>query len=238
LDTSKLGFSANAVIAHASLPPHKQRILEITENYSRDPKEALRLIRGIAGSPEFTESGWKSLLEGNYVDFDQVSKELYGRGVSTHGDWITVWMSFQRAVNFAFEKREEELDTYFKYIQGLFAQTGDELAHNVIGCDRAIRTFVGNSRGTFLDDIHKFTQFDRSYLTTGMVNFKPARQSGVGGSGSGSGRERKPKKSNKREVCRNWNFGTCTDDGSCPRIHLCSKCNGKHRKRDCTDSSK
>jgi hypothetical protein len=147
-------------------------------------------------------------------------------------------MSFQRAVNFAFENREQELDKYFKYIQGLFAQTGDELARNIIGCDKAIHTFVGNSRGTFLDNLHQFAKFNRSYLTTGMVNFKPARNAGTGGSGSSGGRERKPKRSNKREVCQNWNFGNCTDDGSCPHVHLCSKCNGKHRKRDCTDSSK
>ncbi|KAJ7882131.1 hypothetical protein B0H13DRAFT_1477992, partial [Mycena leptocephala] len=75
------------------------------ENYSHNPKEALRLIRGIAGSPEFTETGWKSLLEGNYVNFDQ----LHGRGVTTHSNWITVWMSFQCTVNFAFENREQEL---------------------------------------------------------------------------------------------------------------------------------
>jgi hypothetical protein len=147
-------------------------------------------------------------------------------------------MAFQRAVNFAFINREQELVTYFQYIQGLFAQTGPELAHNVIGCDKAIRTFVGSSRSTLFDDLHLFAQFDRSYLTPGMVNFKPAHNTSRGQFSAGGGRERKSKKSGKKEVCRNWNFGNCTDDGSCPRIHLCSKCNGKHRKNDCPDSSK
>ncbi|KAJ7220129.1 hypothetical protein GGX14DRAFT_315238, partial [Mycena pura] len=137
------------------------------ENYSRDPKEALRLIRTHAGCPEFTETGWKCILEGKYVDFDLLSTELHARGVTSNGDWVTIWMSYQSAVNFAFQNREQELDTYFKYIQSLFRQTGDDLAHNVIACDKAIRTFVGNSRSTFLDDVHKFGQFDRSHLMAG-----------------------------------------------------------------------
>ncbi|KAJ7939217.1 hypothetical protein B0H13DRAFT_1587221, partial [Mycena leptocephala] len=71
------------------------------ENYPRDSKEALRLIRNHAGCPPFTETGWRCLLEGNYVDLDHVSRELFGHGIASLGDWITVWMAFQRAVNFA-----------------------------------------------------------------------------------------------------------------------------------------
>jgi hypothetical protein len=168
------------LIAHAALPTHKCAVLEAVENYSRDSKEALRLIRNHAGCPPFTETGWRCLLEGNYVDLDHVSCELFGHGIASLSNWITIWMAFQRAVNFAFINREQELVTYFQYIQGLFAQTGAELAHNVIGCDKAIRTFVGSSRGTLFDDLHLFAQFDRSYLTPGMVNFKPAHMSNLG----------------------------------------------------------
>ncbi|KAJ6619038.1 hypothetical protein B0H10DRAFT_1794203, partial [Mycena sp. CBHHK59/15] len=130
------------------------------ENYSRDTKEVLRLIRSHAGCPPFTETGWKNLLEGNYVDLDQMSDELYKHKITNQGEWTTAWLAFEHCVNFAFQDRGQELTTYFQYIQGLFAQTSADHAHNVIGCDEAIQTFIGSSRQHLFDNISFFGQFE------------------------------------------------------------------------------
>ncbi|KAJ7263313.1 hypothetical protein C8J57DRAFT_1070455, partial [Mycena rebaudengoi] len=116
------------------------------ENYSRDTKESYRLLRTHAGCPQFTESGWKNVLEGNYVDLDQVSQELFRQPITNQGEWTTAWLAFERSVKFAFQNRDKELTEYFQYIQGLFGLAGTSLAHNVIGCDKAIRTFIGTAR--------------------------------------------------------------------------------------------
>ncbi|KAJ6468718.1 hypothetical protein DFH09DRAFT_857584, partial [Mycena vulgaris] len=142
------------------------------ENYTRDSKEALRLIRSHAGCPSFTENGWKDVLEGNYVDFDEVAQELLDfKQVANQGQWVDAWGRFKRCVNFAFEGRNNELEAYFDYVQGLFAQNNPELAHNVIACDKAIRRFIGSSKTTLFDELHSFTQFERAYLIPNMVHF-------------------------------------------------------------------
>ncbi|KAJ7675541.1 hypothetical protein B0H17DRAFT_1207580 [Mycena rosella] len=175
LDLSKFGFNANAVIAYASLPQHKRKVLDTLENYTRDAKESLRLMRGHAGCPSFTETGWMDILAGSYVDFDDVARELLDFGqVTTQGQWVDVWGKYKRCINYAFEDRNDELDKYFDYIQGLFAQNSTELAHNVIGCDKAIRRFIGSSKTALFDELHLFVQFERSYLIPNMVHFRPA----------------------------------------------------------------
>ncbi|KAJ7038118.1 hypothetical protein C8F04DRAFT_951271, partial [Mycena alexandri] len=130
------------------------------ENYSRDSKEMVRITRARAGCPRFTEAGWKSLLQGDYVDFDQVSQELYGNKVTNSDQWNQIWNDFSKCVNFVFTTRGPELDAYSEYIKGLFLQTGTNLAHNVINCDRAVRTFIGNARQHLFDDLHVFGQFE------------------------------------------------------------------------------
>ncbi|KAJ6612764.1 hypothetical protein B0H10DRAFT_1744269, partial [Mycena sp. CBHHK59/15] len=142
------------------------------ENYSRDVKEATRIIRSHAGCPSFTEDGWKDVLEGNYVNFDEIARELLDlTRITTQGQWVDAWRKYRRCVVFAFEGRNEELDAYFDYIQGLFSQAGSEFAHNVIGCDKAIRMFIGTSKATLFNDLPSFAQYERSYLIPGMVHY-------------------------------------------------------------------
>ncbi|KAJ7769631.1 hypothetical protein DFH07DRAFT_735923, partial [Mycena maculata] len=97
------------------------------ENYTRDTKEAIQLIRSHAGCPSFTETGWEDVLRGNYVEFDEVAHELLGyEQITNQGQWVDAWGKFRRCVVFAFQGRNEELDTYFDHIQGLFSQTNPE----------------------------------------------------------------------------------------------------------------
>ncbi|KAJ7509726.1 hypothetical protein B0H11DRAFT_1658636, partial [Mycena galericulata] len=142
------------------------------ENYTHNTKEAMRLIRSHAGCPSFTETGWKDVLEGNYVDFDEVAQTLLDyKQIDSQGQWVDVWGKFKRCVSFAFADRNDELDAYFDYIQRLFSGSSPELAHNVIACDKAIRRFIGSSKTTLFNDFPSFGQFERSYLIPGMVHF-------------------------------------------------------------------
>ncbi|KAJ7081228.1 hypothetical protein C8R44DRAFT_895100 [Mycena epipterygia] len=121
LDPSKFGFNANAIIADAGLSGNKRKVLETIENYTRDIKETLRLIRSMAGCPVFTETGWKDVPAGNYVDFHEIAQTLLGnKQITTQGQWVDIWGKFKRCICFPLEGRNEELETYFDYIQGLF----------------------------------------------------------------------------------------------------------------------
>ncbi|KAJ7440694.1 hypothetical protein B0H11DRAFT_1959991 [Mycena galericulata] len=190
----------------------------------------VRLTRSRPGCPRFTEAGWKCILEGNYVDLDQVSQDLYGRKVTNSDLWHQIWNDYAKCIKFVFTSRGPELDTYADYIEGLFISTSPDLAHNVINCDRAIRIFIGNARQHLFDDISVFSQFERSHLIPGMAQYQ-GRAGDVSG-GSGRKRNRTGQSEKTLQICRNWNRNKCPDDGSCKRIHVCSECHGHHRKSE------
>jgi hypothetical protein len=155
-------------------------------------------------------------------------------------------MAFERAIDFAFPGRKDELAKYFQYIQGLFAQIHAESAHNVINCDKAIRTFIGSARQHLFDDILSFGHIERSHLIPGMANYQSADTASKGKDVSGGSKwsrnrtSQRDKAGSYLQICRNWNKDRCSNDGTCKRVHVCSECRGNHRKSEkkCPTSSK
>ncbi|KAK6992638.1 hypothetical protein R3P38DRAFT_2359436, partial [Favolaschia claudopus] len=139
------------------------------ENYSRDPKEVLRLTQTRVGCPQFTEAGWKSLLAGEYVDFDAVAQEIFGYRVDNSDRWHQIWNLFAKCMAFVFHMRRSELETYNEFIKELFIST--DLTHNVIACDKAIRTFLGTSKHHLFYDTHIFIRFQHSHIIPGGIHY-------------------------------------------------------------------
>ncbi|KAK7021103.1 hypothetical protein VNI00_017506 [Paramarasmius palmivorus] len=111
-----------------------------TNSESPDPKEALRLLRSSGSAPTFPNQSWKELLEGSFLDFDVINKELFGGGIiSTEEDWSRVWRVVEQAMGFAFLKQGPELRTYGTYILD-FRPTGGSPSSS-----RAPHTFGASS---------------------------------------------------------------------------------------------
>ncbi|KAJ7227438.1 hypothetical protein GGX14DRAFT_323509, partial [Mycena pura] len=139
------------------------------ENYSRKPAEVYRRLRTRPGCPQFTETGWKALIQGEYVDFDSVSQALFGYRITNSDRWHQLWSLFASCGRFAFNKRGPEFDTYAEFIKGLFIST--DLPHNVIACDKAIRTYLGTTTEYLFDDLHMFQRFQQAYLIPGGIHY-------------------------------------------------------------------
>ncbi|EEB98207.1 hypothetical protein MPER_02329, partial [Moniliophthora perniciosa FA553] len=155
------------------------------ENFSRDPKEALRLLKASGAAPNFPDEQWKDLLEGLPLDFDALDKGLFdGKGITTEADWNRVWRKVEDAMGFAFSQRRSELAVYGTYILDFFQQFRPELHVNVINFDRAVRKFIASSKDVLFSDTNRFVHLEKSYLTPGGKHYSelappcgPKRQS-------------------------------------------------------------
>ncbi|KAJ7212172.1 hypothetical protein GGX14DRAFT_330141, partial [Mycena pura] len=108
-------------------------------------------------------------VQGEYVDFDSVSQALFGYRITNSDRWHQLWSLFASCGRFAFNKRGPEFDTYAEFIKGLFIST--DLPHNVISCDKAIRTYLGTTTEYLFDDLHMFQRFQQAYLIPGGIHY-------------------------------------------------------------------
>ncbi|KAJ7603712.1 hypothetical protein FB45DRAFT_1071116 [Roridomyces roridus] len=177
LDPSRFGYDPEAEI-HGYQDKYRRDVFHVIENYSRDPKEMVRITRARLGCPRFTEVGWRCIVQGEYVDFDAVSLDFYGHAVTTSVHWNQVWDDFEKAMLFVFNDRQQELITYAKYIRSLFTTMPSNLVHNAINCEKAIRSLIGSTRQLLFSDTSEFVQLERAYLIPGMLHYKPDKDGG------------------------------------------------------------
>ncbi|KAJ7845932.1 hypothetical protein B0H13DRAFT_1540950, partial [Mycena leptocephala] len=241
------------------LTAEHQNVLQQVEVYSQDPKEAVRDLLNSFHAPALPESLWKPVLLDRFVDFDAILSGSYAveaeepqqlvlgdshleikkpkvvARVTTHGQWINAFRTFEEAVNFAFDGRYRELRTYWTHINDLFSSRHSSLHARIINYDRAARVFVGQRRDVLLSEISKFQHVQDAHLLDGGIAVAP---SGGGGSG-GSGPKTKPPggpKPRKRtqEICRNFNRGQCRLGTDCNYQHACAECHGRgHTVSEC-----
>ncbi|KAJ7460790.1 hypothetical protein FB451DRAFT_986916, partial [Mycena latifolia] len=239
---------ANEFLDSIVLSPEHHNVQEQVELYSRDPKEAVRDLLNVFHTPALPNSQWKPVLLDGFVDFNAILTSSYAidaeepqqlvfsdthleikkpkmvTKVSTHGQWINVFRTFEDAVNFAFAGRSRELHTYWNHINDLFSSRHHSQHARIINYNRTARVFIGTRRDVLLNEVHKFRHVQDAHLLDGGVAVTPSGPSNPGG----GSKQKPPTKPRKRsqEVCRNFNQGRCRLASECNYRHVCSKCNG------------
>jgi hypothetical protein len=246
LDVSKLPFISDTSI---TLRPDLEKTRLILENIARDPKQTKSIVQNHAGCPQFPSGLWTGLLAGEYVDLDRVFSGIYAtsaeegrkerigsveltvgaptpaKHISSLGDWVIAWGSYQRAVEFVFPHRSRELTAYADTIRQLFAAFPTGKQQSVINFDKAVRLRVSQTRQHLLTD--RFVDLETIWL----IN------SGAAAVGGGPLQEREPpkRKMPRREACKRWNENRCPNGAnSCSYAHICAKCrNTGHTQAQC-----
>ncbi|KAE9386047.1 hypothetical protein BT96DRAFT_839872, partial [Gymnopus androsaceus JB14] len=220
-------------------PAHESTRRQV-EAYTLDIKEALQNLDLSYGKPSLSSKQWKNVLRDDYVEFDEilagaftttpqtsnelvigettleVQKPKVVSKVSTHGEWINAFRTFEEAVQFAFSGREMELRGYWNHINNLFSAKQVSLHQRVINYDRAVRIYVGGRRDILLHETDKYIHLKDAHLEAGGVAiYMPSPPMSNPGKGS--------KRKRTSEVCRNWNFKHCNGT-SCVFRHVCIHC--------------
>jgi hypothetical protein len=245
------------------LTAEHQNVRQQVENYSLDPKEALRDLLNSFGNPAISETQWKDVLLDRYVEFDdiladsftieaeesqqlllgnttlEIKKPKVVSKISSQGDWLNAFMSFEDAVNFAFSGRSEELRTYSRHITNLFRSTHTSLHHRIINYDRAVRIFVGRRRDVLLSEISKFDHIRSAHLVDGGIGVTHLQQfSSTSQSKPRPSGNTKPRPRRSGEVCRNHNNGRCKMGPDCNYRHVCSSCQASnHTAPNCLEKT-
>ncbi|KAJ7193784.1 hypothetical protein GGX14DRAFT_378574 [Mycena pura] len=243
--------------------PQHLLVVKQVEVYSLDIKEALRLLSVALGKPPLPDSLWKDVLLDRFVDLDviianrfamepdepqqlvlgdhylEVKKPKVVSRVGNHGEWLLAFRAFEKAVNFAFNGRRDELEAYENHIHDLFASWHPSLHHRIINYDRAARTLIGQSHGILFSDIGKLRACENAHLSAGGICVASSSSSTLHDQKT---RNRKPAKradSEAGEVCRNHNYGKCQRESECRYRHVCLGCKGdSHTIGDCPDKQR
>ncbi|KAJ7209801.1 hypothetical protein GGX14DRAFT_453179, partial [Mycena pura] len=202
------------------------------ESYSLDIKEALRLLSVSLGKPSLPETLWKDILLDRFVDLDvivanrfatepdephrlllgdhqlEIKKSKVVSRVSNHGEWILAFRTYERAVNFAFKYRRDELETYGNYIQDLFASWHPSLHHRIINYDRAARNLIGQSHSLLFSDTQRLRACENAHLSVGGI----FSLSGSSQRPDSKGKDKRPsRRTEDGEICRNYHGGRYTN---------------------------
>ncbi|KAL0569896.1 hypothetical protein V5O48_012062 [Marasmius crinis-equi] len=119
INKSKLAFCID--VNTSDFRDSVKSYLSQLKNFSRDPKEALRLLKASGGTPIFPEDFWTKILAGSQVDFDAVHKHLFGGStVKSEAEWHRVWRTTSAAMAYAYSNRQTKLDSYYTYISNFF----------------------------------------------------------------------------------------------------------------------
>ncbi|KAJ7171675.1 hypothetical protein C8R43DRAFT_874837 [Mycena crocata] len=241
------------------LTPAHEDVLRQVEFHSEDLKETVRDLLNTFHAPALPESLWKHVLLDRFVDFDtiltgsfsidaeepqqlvlgdshvEIKKPKLVTKITTHGQWINAFRTFEDAVNFAFSGRHNELRAYWGHINDLFSTRNPSLHGRIINYDRAARNFVGQRRDILLNEFAKFRHVQDAHLLDGGIAVTPAYPPSGGSSktkGPGSGGKGRKR---SQEICRNYNRGQCKLD-TCNYQHVCLECHGRgHTAPDCPD---
>ncbi|KAJ7199221.1 hypothetical protein GGX14DRAFT_662399 [Mycena pura] len=176
VDTSAFVWCArtNDFLNSMALTQEHRSIARQVEIYSLDTRETIRDISNSFHAPALPDSQWKNVILDRFVDFDTILTNSYAveaeepqqlilgdahleikkskvvSKISTHGQWINAYRSYEDAVNFAFEGRRTELRTYWNHINDLFSSRNTSLHGRILNYDRAARLFVGQRRDVLL----------------------------------------------------------------------------------------
>lgn len=254
------GGEADRFLDSVAFSPQHLAVVKQIEVYSLDIKEALRMLSLALRKPVFPDSLWKDVLLDRFVDLDtvlasrfavepdepqqlvvgdhqlEIKKPKMVSRVSSHGQWLLAFRAYAKAVTFAFNGRQDELETYENHIHELFASWNPSLHHRVLSYDRAARNLIGQSHGILFSDIHKLRACENAHLSAGGVCVSAGSSSGQA--------EHKPKgKKTKRpdggEVCRNFNYNKCDRGTDCKFRHACLRCKSDgHILGDCPDKQR
>ncbi|KAJ7125748.1 hypothetical protein C8R43DRAFT_1135075 [Mycena crocata] len=219
VDTSNFAWRSQAktFLDSMVLTPAHENVLRQVEAHSDDVKEAVRDLLNTFHAPAIPESLWKNVLLDRFVDFDtilagafstdaeesqqlvlgdshvEIKKPKLVTKISTHGQWINAFRTYEDAVNFAFDGRVDELRAYWGHINDLFSTRNPSLHGRIINYDRAARNFVGLRRDILLSEFGKFRHVQDAHLLDGGIAVAPAyppsggssKTKGPGGSGKG-----------------------------------------------------
>ncbi|KAE9407471.1 hypothetical protein BT96DRAFT_784465, partial [Gymnopus androsaceus JB14] len=220
-------------------PTHKSARRQV-EAYTLDIKEALQNLDLSYGKLSLSPKQWKNVLRDDYVEFDEILAGAYTTTpqtlneliiskttlevqkpkvvskVSTHGEWINAFCTFEEAVQFAFSGRKMELRGYWNHINNLFSVKQVSLHQRVINYDHSVRIYIGGRRDILLHETEKYIHLKDAHLEAGGVAiFMPSPPTSNPAKGS--------KRKRTSEVCRNWNFKHCKGT-SCIFRHVCIHC--------------
>jgi len=165
-----------------ALSPSLQKTHALLENFSRDVKQAWSsLLNCNRALPQFPQSEWLNLLNGNAVDLDHVLSNIYttshnnketielgknveilhgvsapAKTVKTHGDWVIAWDATVNATEFIFRHRKQELQLYGKHVQCYFASLPTQFHSCIINYDRAVWIRASQWQDLELSDLSEF----------------------------------------------------------------------------------
>ncbi|KIK68764.1 hypothetical protein GYMLUDRAFT_153648 [Collybiopsis luxurians FD-317 M1] len=250
VDKSKFYWNQDQNLYTAALSPAHEALRQQISVHSDNIKGALKDLDVILNKPSLPKAQWTNVLLDNYVDFDKITShsfttEAEDQGfflvgnttlefkkpkvvskINSHAQWISAFRTYEQAVLFAFKGREFELRGYSDHINNLFAATHVSLHHRVINYDRAARIYIGSRRDVLLHEVEKFNFIRIAHIDAGGV--------AVVGSSSNVGFGKSvQKRKHSPEICRNWNFRTCTRE-KCVFKHVCIHCgSADHVAREC-----
>ncbi|KAJ7211393.1 hypothetical protein GGX14DRAFT_362632, partial [Mycena pura] len=253
------GGEADRFLESISYSPQHLAVVRQVESYSLDIKETLRLLSVSLSKPSFPETLWKEVLLDRFVDLDvivanrfatepdephrlllgdhqlEIKKPKVVSRVSNHGEWILAFRIYERAVNFAFKHRRDELETYSNHIQDLFASWHPSLHHRIINYDRAARNLIGQSHSLLFSDTQQLRPCENAHLSAGGI----FSLSGLSQRPDSRGKDKRPsKRPENGDICRNYNHGRCERGRDCRYKHACLGCKGAHTIGDCPDKQR
>lgn len=217
------------------------KTLRLRENYMRDIKYAKKKIICARGCPDVPDFIWNDILPDRYHDFNKSFTAFYSisgdhrdtytfgeleftgsstkpsREIRTHGDWITTFQTYRKAVLFAYPHRGQELDNYFEYISRQFAVVHPSQIARVINFDRAVRSFVARSNHLTFDDAPNLQSLYTQYFSA----------AGISASQYSSGSKLVGQRRNQDvRCCHRFNEDRCHST-TCIYPHICIFCSSK-----------
>lgn len=248
IDISMFPFDTDST--DPSLTECAAKTLQLRENYMRDVKFAKKKIICARGCPDVPDFIWNDVLLDRYHDFNKSFTAFYSisgdhrdtytfgefeftgsstkptREIRTHGDWITTFQTYRKAVLFAYPHRDRELEYYFEYISRQFAVVHPSQISRVINFDKAVRSFVARSNHLTLDDVSNLQSIYTQYFSAAGMS---APQYSTG-SGSGFPNQRRGQ---DVRCCHRFNEGRCHAT-TCIYPHICIYCSSKsHSGQHC-----
>lgn len=253
-------FRLKDLTESASFPESVQKTQWRLAVFAKDWKRADSIVLTSPTRPEFPVSEWKRIVRGQAVNLDIVLsalnchqsrehevKELADglevlwrdappapiKEVKDTGTWILAFGAMAKAVVHVFPWRESELRQWESHILHQFTAVPESGHVYVVLYDKAARNRVAAANRIQLTDYYEFDDLRTQYL--GPAAALPRRDFISGPSGQGNSIPRKRNREggqSGREVCRNWNWGTCGNE-RCRYRHTCAKCgrNG-HKGQD------
>ncbi|KAJ7048518.1 hypothetical protein C8F01DRAFT_1070825 [Mycena amicta] len=216
-----------------------------------DITSAVRSITTSLSAPGFPPRLWKPILLDHYIDFTLVLTlaNPEPQAVTNAAQWNYAFCIYSDAVLFVFPWRGNELRTYQRHVNNLFAIPGLQgqghhddnsesraFCQRVLRYDRAARVRIGQTGSLLLDDVtgDSFMHLRDAYLSSTGIYAYVAPVSDRQPMAKRTQRQRQ--KQRRAKTCKKYNRGTCTR-AHCRFRHVCFECTGPHLVADCHRSN-